>query len=112
MRRAAALVAVLLFGGCGGSPTPAPPTPASDKQIESTLSLARFAFCEGRYDRAEEIYGRALERARERDDPDAIALVSYELSAARLRLGDAKGALGIAERASDQLGDDAAAADA
>ncbi len=110
MRRAALLFALLLAACAGGEPAGEAPPPA-DETLESQLSLARFAFREARYDRAEAIYLRALGRARERDDPAAYALVSYELAATRLRLGDAAGATWIASDAEAALARRGAPAD-
>jgi tetratricopeptide (TPR) repeat protein len=94
---------ILLLAGCGGS-TPSPPAPEPlDQDLVSGWRLARFAFEQGQYDQAADLYARVLERAYARDDLQAIGDVGYELAIVRLRQRNPRAAAEQAMHTRDEL---------
>jgi tetratricopeptide (TPR) repeat protein len=67
---ACGVLAGLLFG-CSSAPK-SPPAEAADRDLVAAAAAGQQAFARGAYDAAAEQYGRALARARLRDDPAAI----------------------------------------
>lgn len=93
----------LIFAACGTSgPPPEAPEPV-DQDLASGWRLARFAFEQGQYDQAAELYRRVLERAYARDDLTAIGDVGYELAVVRLRQRDPGAAAEQARMTRDEL---------
>jgi tetratricopeptide (TPR) repeat protein len=98
-----ALAGLILLGGCAASaPSPQPPAPV-DQELMSAWQLARYAFEEGQYDQAAQMFARVLERAYARDDLGAIGDVGYELAVVRLRQLDPAAAAAQARQTRDEL---------
>jgi tetratricopeptide (TPR) repeat protein len=98
-----ALASLILLAGCAAAPqSPAPAAPV-DQELMSGWRLARYAFEEGQYDQAAQMYVRVLERAYARDDLGAIGDVGYELAVVRLRQLDPAAAAAQARRTRDEL---------
>jgi tetratricopeptide (TPR) repeat protein len=102
-RRPLALAGLVLLAGCAASaPSPESAAPV-DQELMSAWQLARYAFEEGQYDQAAQIYARVLERAYARDDLGAIGDVGYELAVVRLRQLDPTAAAAQARQTRDEL---------
>lgn len=78
------LTAALLAGAGCASPRPARPR---DPDLENYAATARQAFRQGAFDRAENLYRRALARARAADDPLEIGNNAYNVAACLLAQG-------------------------
>ncbi len=99
MRRGvAALLLAALLGACGGrgAQQAAEPAAAPDEVLMRTARAALSALELDQPESAARLYGRALTRARERDDPAAIADMGFGQATAMLAHGDAAGALEVA----------------
>ncbi|HEX2479814.1 MAG TPA: hypothetical protein VHK45_11085 [Geminicoccaceae bacterium] len=98
-----ALASLILLAGCTETaPAPEPAAPV-DQELMSGWRLARYAFEEGQYDQAAQMYARVLERAYARDDLGAIGDVGYELAVVRLRQLDPRAAAAQARGTRDEL---------
>lgn len=98
-----ALAGLLLLAGCSAGAPAAEPAVPVDQELTSGWRLARYAFEEGQYDQAAQMYARVLERAYARDDLGAIGDVGYELAVVRLRQLDPAAAAEQARRTRDEL---------
>ena len=94
MRRAL-LVATLVLAGCGGRAPPA--EDPRDRVLERAADAAQGALDLDQPEASARLYARALERARERDDPDAIDSMAFGQATAALGHGDAAGALRVSQ---------------
>ncbi|MGH6915087.1 MAG: hypothetical protein ACREH3_15455, partial [Geminicoccales bacterium] len=74
-----------------------------DETLLRSLSAARTAYLQGQSDLAIDLYRKARERARERDDQAALAGIVHDLAAAELQKGDAKAALATARAGLDEM---------
>lgn len=93
----------LLLGACGTASPPREAPEPVDQDLASGWRLARYAFDQGQYDQAAELYQRVLERAYARDDLLAIGDVGYELAVVRLRQRDPAAAAEQARITRDEL---------
>lgn len=93
---------LLLLGACGGG-TPETAGPLVDETLERLASSAHRALEMEQAEAAARLYARALTRARERDDPAAIADMAYGQATAALAHGDAPGALSVAQEVRGEL---------
>jgi hypothetical protein len=87
----------LLLGACGGGSQQAAPPIAPDEVLERMARAALSALELNQPESAARLYARALTRARERDDPAAIADMGFGQATAALAHGDARGALEVAQ---------------
>ena len=87
-----AIVALLLLAACA-SPSPAPP---EDEVLARLAESANAALELEQPASAAALYGRALARARQRDDAGAIADMGFGQATSMLAQGDAAGAARIA----------------
>ena len=87
------ILALALISGCGGKPEPAAPI---DPVIERHAYAGQSALTVERPRQAVEEFHRALARARERDDPEAIGDLGFNLAVAQLHAGEPAAALVIA----------------
>ena len=94
---------ILALAACGTSQAPREAPEAVDQDLASGWRLARFAFEQGQYDQAAELYRRVLERAYARDDLLAIGDLGYELAVVRLRQRDPGAAAEQARMTRDEL---------
>jgi hypothetical protein len=97
------LAGLILLAGCAAAPQSPEPAAPLDQELMSGWRLARYAFEEGQYDQAAQMYARVLERAYARDDLGAIGDVGYELAVVRLRQLDPAAAAAEARRTRDEL---------
>ena len=93
MRVVAALL-LLALASCGGSRHVERP---DDEVLDRMATSAQRALELEQPSSAASLYGRALARARERDDPGAIADMAFGQATATLATGDAVGAQRIAQ---------------
>lgn len=91
--RLAGTLAGLLLAGCGGGSAPPEPGPAQDEVLARLARAGMGALDLDEPESAARLYGQALERARERDDAQAIADTGFGQATALLAQGDAPGAL-------------------
>ncbi len=73
-----------LFGACS-SPQPSRPP---DPKLNSLSGAGRRAYQGGEFEAGAQFYRRALERAREMDDPDRIGTSAYNLALCRYLMGE------------------------
>jgi hypothetical protein len=93
MRRAVVAMALLTTTATGcGSPS-AGPVAHVDPALDLLTTTARLEFDQGNPTAAAASYAQALDRAREMDDPAAVASAAYELAVARAASADTAGAL-------------------
>lgn len=92
--RWAALVAIVLAGGCA-----APKAQFTDADWVSHATTGRGCYERGDYRRGADAYGRAQERARALDDADALAVAAANRAVCLLAGGDATGARAAVEEA-------------
>ncbi|MBP7830744.1 MAG: hypothetical protein KA248_12595 [Kiritimatiellae bacterium] len=78
------LAAGLLAAGCSSPPKPARPV---DPDLQRYASSAQVSFRHGAYGQAEQLYRRALDRARAADDAREIGNNAYNLAACLVALG-------------------------
>jgi tetratricopeptide (TPR) repeat protein len=97
------LAGLILLAGCAAAPQSPEPAVPVDQELMSGWRLARYAFEEGQYDQAAQMYARVLERAYARDDLGAIGDVGYELAVVRLRQLDPAAAAAQARGTCDEL---------
>lgn len=96
MMRAGLLLSVLILVACGGR---APPEagPPRDEVLIRAAEAAQAALDLDQPESAARLYARALARARERDDPEAIDAMAFGQATAALAHGDARAALNVAQ---------------
>jgi hypothetical protein len=97
LRRRFAITLPLLLAACGGGSQQAAPPIAPDEVLERMARAALSALELNQPESAARLYARALTRARERDDPAAIADMGFGQATAALAHGDARGALQVAQ---------------
>ncbi len=88
------LPALLLLAACAGR---APPPPPRDEALLQRARAAQLALQADRAEEAARLYQQALDRARERDDAEAIGETGTGLAAARLAQGQHAAALATAQ---------------
>ncbi len=94
------ILALALISGCGGKPEPAAPI---DPVIERHAYAGQSALTVERPRQAVEEFHRALARARERDDPEAIGDLGFNLAVAQLHAGEPAAALVTAREVEAEL---------
>jgi hypothetical protein len=92
----------LLSGACGGRSDPSP-SRVEDKVLARANQAAQAALELERPAEAARLYAAALARARERDDPAAIADAGLGQAAAALAAGEARAALEVAREVGVEL---------
>ncbi len=100
--------AAMLAAGCASQRGRVPPV---DAEIRSLAGSAGAAYERGETGRAAELYGRALARARQMDDPGESARNAYNLALCRMaegRIDEARGLLAQARALLPPKGADAA----
>jgi tetratricopeptide (TPR) repeat protein len=85
MRRLFIALILLTLVGCFTSPTST--VPPKDKELSRTGNLARAAFDEGATAKANDLYRKALNRARAMDDATEIGNAAYNLALCHIILG-------------------------
>jgi hypothetical protein len=98
--RPAAAALLLALACCGGARDPAPP---EDEVLDRLATSAHRALQLDQPASAAGLYARALARARERDDPAAIADMAFGQATAALAAGDAAAAQRVAREARLEL---------
>jgi hypothetical protein len=98
--RLAAAALLLALAACGASRDPAPP---EDEVLGRLATSAHRALELDQPASAAGLYERALARARERDDPVAIADMAFGQATAALAAGDAAAAQRIAQQVREDL---------
>lgn len=93
--RAWLLLASLALAGCGGGAA-REAAPPEDPVLERLAGSAHRALELDEAESAARLYARALDRARERDDAQAMADMGFGQATAALAHGDAEGALRVA----------------
>ena len=89
-----AMAMLTLLAACGGrTPDPGPP---ADETLERAAQVAQGALDLDQPESAARLYARALERARERDDPNAMDSMAFGQATAALAHGDAATARSVA----------------
>ena len=99
LRLTVAAVAMALLCACGSTNQPS----VRDETLLRFLSAAQTAYLQGQSDLAIDLYRKARERARERDDRSALAGIMHDLGAAELQKGDAAAALATARAGLDEM---------
>jgi hypothetical protein len=94
----AAVGATMLYA-CGSADKP----PVQDETLVRTLSAARTAYLQGQPELAVGLYREARDRARARDDQQALASIAHDLAAAELQKGDSKAALATARAGMEEI---------
>ncbi|WP_137178147.1 hypothetical protein [Roseomonas sp. AR75] len=92
----ALLLACTLLAGCGGGAQQATTDASQDEVLTRLARAGRDALELDQPESAARLYADALERARERDDAEAIADTGFGQATALLAQGDAAGALRVA----------------
>jgi hypothetical protein len=92
----------LLSGACGGRSHPSPPR-VEDEVLARANQAAQAAMELERPAEAARLYAAVLARARERDDPAAIADAGIGQAAAALAAGEARAALEVAREVGAEL---------
>jgi hypothetical protein len=92
----------LLAGACGGRGDPSPPR-AEDEVLARANQAAHAALELERPGEAARLYAAALARARERDDPAAVADAAVGQAAAALAAGEARAAFEVAREVREGL---------
>jgi hypothetical protein len=98
--RLAAAALLLALAACGGSRDPAPP---EDEVLDRLAHAAHRALELDQPGSAAGLYARALARARERDDPAAIADMAFGQATSLLAAGDAAAAQRVAREVREEL---------
>jgi hypothetical protein len=99
---AATLPLLALVGACGGGGDPSPPR-VEDEVLARSNQAALAALELERPAEAARLYAAALARARERDDPSAIADAALGQATAALAAGDARTALEVSRAVAAEL---------
>lgn len=94
--------AALLLFACGGGAAPET-GPPEDQVLDRLATSAHRALELDQPESAAGLYARALARARERDDPQAIADMAFGQATAALAHGDSAGALAVAREVRQAL---------
>jgi hypothetical protein len=93
----AALLLALSLAACGGRTPPEAAGPPPDEVLTRMAESAQGALDLDQPETAARLYARALTRARERDDAEAIDAMAFGQATAALAHGDNRGALTVAE---------------
>jgi hypothetical protein len=94
------LVLTGLTSSCASPPRGPPP----DRTLDRFVHAGGNAYDLERLEQAKEQYRAALDRARERDDADAIADAGFDLAASELRAGALQPAIATASEVQAELG--------